>query len=285
MNMDFGDTIRNNLQEIFDSYDDIRDEDVMEYDIRSEIADNNSFKLYRFMPADYYNIRNLEKQMIHLSANGRMNDIYEGIPASHIDATYNAKTIKALGNLAYMTCFTEHNDNYLMWSHYADDHKGFCIEYDVKKLKSDPLEITKHLFPVLYSTDRLSDDINTLIQDVRSMNEALNKGNEYDGEYELDYLLPRFLKKNPVWKYENEWRIVYTINEMYKINDNVLYSQNIPFPCVSGIYLGTMIEKVKAEHICEIAGRLNREGSDIKVYETVLDAEEYRLLFNEVSID
>ena len=27
-------------------------------------------------------------------------------------------------------CFTENNDNLLMWSHYADIYKGFCLEFD-----------------------------------------------------------------------------------------------------------------------------------------------------------
>ncbi len=36
-----------------------------------------------------------------------------------------------------------------MWSHYADSHQGFCMEYDVAKLP----DMTKRmLFPVIYSS-------------------------------------------------------------------------------------------------------------------------------------
>lgn len=32
-----------------------------------------------------------------------------------------------------IACFTESNDNSAMWGHYADSHRGFCIEYDFQK--------------------------------------------------------------------------------------------------------------------------------------------------------
>lgn len=31
-------------------------------------------------------------------------------------------------------CFTKSEDNILMWSHYANEHKGICLEFD----HSDP---------------------------------------------------------------------------------------------------------------------------------------------------
>jgi hypothetical protein len=30
----------------------------------------------------------------------------------------------------YVACFTEERDATLMWGHYAEEHKGFCVEYD-----------------------------------------------------------------------------------------------------------------------------------------------------------
>ena len=33
-----------------------------------------------------------------------------------------------------IACFTESNDNSAMWGHYADSHRGFCIEYDFQKI-------------------------------------------------------------------------------------------------------------------------------------------------------
>ena len=33
-------------------------------------------------------------------------------------------------------CFSEVYDSMLMWSHYADNHKGFLLAYDINDLKN-----------------------------------------------------------------------------------------------------------------------------------------------------
>lgn len=85
------------------------------------------------------------------------------------------------GNV-YATCFSEiAPDNLHMWSYYADDHKGFCIEYLLKDL----LEADINIMPVVYIDEWIADrgieDYNTQV--------ALIKGTE--------------------WQYEKEWRIVH----------------------------------------------------------------------------
>jgi hypothetical protein len=40
-----------------------------------------------------------------------------------------------------------------MWSHYADHHRGFCIEYDLESLGDSNHFFRKNLYPVLYSAD------------------------------------------------------------------------------------------------------------------------------------
>ena len=45
------------------------------------------------------------------------------------------------------------NKNSLMWSHYADGHKGFCVEYDFN-LYSDELENCA-ILPVIYGIERV----------------------------------------------------------------------------------------------------------------------------------
>lgn len=101
------------------------DEDVMDfskYTLKDYLETVKSFKLYKYMPMEYWSIRNIEKQNVHLSNNGVLNDIYEGIPM--LEKNISQEKIKQLDDLAEITCFTETNDNELMWSHYADGHKG-----------------------------------------------------------------------------------------------------------------------------------------------------------------
>lgn len=54
-------------------------------------------------------------------------------------------------------CFSETNNNIHMWSHYADSHKGICIEYDSSEFNdyfSQLLKCRCYLTPVDYR-DRL----------------------------------------------------------------------------------------------------------------------------------
>lgn len=91
--------LRDSLREKFTYYEqDIRDEDVLDlsrHDIPTVIQNSTSFKLYRYMSPEYFNIRNIEPQTIHLSANGDMNDIYEGLVRDYDESDYIKKDISS----------------------------------------------------------------------------------------------------------------------------------------------------------------------------------------------
>lgn len=62
--------LKKRLKEKFEYWEgDIRDDDVEDftkYDLHSFIQNNTDFSLYRYMQANYFNIRNIETQTIHL---------------------------------------------------------------------------------------------------------------------------------------------------------------------------------------------------------------------------
>jgi hypothetical protein len=46
--------------------------------------------------------------------------------------------------------FSSVKDSIIMWGHYSENHKGFCLEYDISQLP--PSELSRRLlFPVIYS--------------------------------------------------------------------------------------------------------------------------------------
>lgn len=272
--------IREALADIFDCWgDDIKDEDVSDlskYRLKDYINRYNYFQLYRYMPANYFNIRNIETQNLHLSPNGVMNDVFEGIP-EYSDANLTYLDFEKLNDLAYMTCFSESNKNLLMWSHYAEKHKGFCVEYDLKRLDSND-KVIEHLYPVLYKEKRqYKRDIKSLIESLEDLNNAIQYNDEYDGELELNDILPLFLTKGLDWEYEKEWRIIYTKKEMYDLDDSKLYSCNIPFHCISAVYLGYRINPEVKKHIKEICKRISTDSSKISVFQAKLSPSSYEL--------
>lgn len=78
-----------------------------------------------------------------------------------------------------MSCFTESNDNSLMWSHYAEQNTGICVEYDLKKLINSKADVLKHIFPIIYMEKRIIErDIDSLISSNEALTDAIKR--EYD---------------------------------------------------------------------------------------------------------
>ena len=81
-------------------------------------------------------------------------------------------------------CLSERNDSILMWSHYANSHRGFCIEFE-RHPENDFGDYEK-------------------TRKVRYIN-AYPVVNILDRKKSYDY---KFYRKATEWKYEKEWRII-----------------------------------------------------------------------------
>lgn len=102
-----------------------------------------------------------------------------------------------------LACFSEEGDNIIMWSHYANSHKGVCLEYEPQLLdKSNPehSSILTSIRKVWYSNLRFEDK---------------------------EGLFSPFVKSN-AWNYEKEWRL---FKESFD-------PEKIKFPCLKSVYLG-----------------------------------------------
>lgn len=84
-------------------------------------------------------------------------------------------------------CFSATPSEILMWSHYADNHKGFCVEYDF----SEDSNLRKMAQPVCYSENI----------------PALSLANIL-GDAESNFLDICLFTKAKQWQYEQEWRLI-----------------------------------------------------------------------------
>jgi hypothetical protein len=129
-------------------------------------------------------------------------------------------------------CLSAINNNLLMWSHYSDCHKGFCIEYseysdeELKKKKS------KGIYPSDASIDRFatirnakkvvyknSNEIEEYISEIpHDKNEFLSYYHSLKTEVEqkkiVDKIQSTTFIKHEDWSYEEEWRIINTQQHM-----------------------------------------------------------------------
>ncbi|MCP5351598.1 MAG: DUF2971 domain-containing protein [Chromatiales bacterium] len=147
--------------------------------------------------------------------------------------------------------FSERADSTVMWGHYADSHKGFCVEYPMDRLlPNDPRR--RGLFPVTYS-DELFDATPYFEQSImhRSFNNLFG--------------ILSASRKAMDWSYEREWRLTLPIGQK-------LSSRNYLMPPPSAVYLGTRISEQGERQIREICAR-----KDVPVKRMRLSPKEFKL--------
>jgi len=142
--------------------------------------------------------------------------------------------------------FSTINNSLLMWSHYAKNHTGFCIEYDIGSLKYDSLQ--RQLYPIIY-TDILFDTTKYHNVDLKDKNNL--------------YMMLSALYKSKEWQYEKEWRLI--------IHGGVNI-ENHPMPKPKAIYLGSQINNDNKEELIKIAKYKN-----ISIFQMELDSSKFKL--------
>ncbi|MCH5271962.1 MAG: DUF2971 domain-containing protein [Lachnospiraceae bacterium] len=169
---------------------------------------------------------------------------------SDIDTRIN----QAVDNAIYIISLCADNKNRLMWSHYADNHKGFCIEYDCNL--DNICDNVALISPVVYSVMRPKIPWKSFIAADNLVKKEIDKDT-------FTSFLFSFLTKDEVWSYEREWRIL--VPSTNKVMD-------IKAPPISCIYLGALCSEENQERMLSIAKQL-----DVPVKKMVIDRGEYNL--------
>ncbi len=157
-----------------------------------------------------------------------------------------------------VSCFSENEDSLLMWAHYANNHRGFCVEYDLLKIN----EILKFApIPVIYSNDRVS-----------LISLSIEKNTEKIEKDVSALLIKALTSKSSEWNYENEWRIV---RDNAACGDRWDYEKN-----------GALLDMITPSSIilgCEIQPDFERDfkefckNSQISLFKMEKDATQYKL--------
>ena len=143
-------------------------------------------------------------------------------------------------------------DNILMWSHYAQQHRGICVEF--KRASSNILGMPDHTSPVRYS-------IKAPTIDARSYRIADSEGKN---EIELSLILT----KAADWTYEREWRVI-----KYDCADSI---QSLECK-IESITLGLRSEETTQQHILSLAKKMG-----FKVKKANLKTNEFGLNIDQI---
>lgn len=153
----------------------------------------------------------------------------------------NARTLvsNAFANRG-VSCFSARLDSLLMWGHYADGHRGFCLEFDT----SD--EHFKRLKPVTYYAECPS---------LSAAHVMFPK--------KADIFATAMCSKPPDWAYEQEWRLIHEV-----AGTEYCYGTN----ALTAIYFGSRIDFVHTELLALVL-----RGSRTRLFRTYLTDSDYGL--------
>ena len=165
------------------------------------------------------------------------------------------QTFQILKKEFRIACFSATKDSILMWSHYAKNHTGFCIEYDFHSSK-----LAQHLHPVRYTKGRKFIPGSFADQDNAAANQAIYEAALY---------------KSEKWSYEEEWRCVLHEKVLNQFNplpfDISRFAFNI-LPYINAVYLGAKTAEKYRSQICD-----HYKGTNVKVFQMELMPDCYEL--------
>lgn len=121
-----------------------------------------------------------------------------------------------------VACFTQKMNNLLMWSHYADGHKGFCLEFDTTLFL---IQAQPKYKEVIYSN-------------------SYPKLSLLDIKRAPDRLYEPLRTKSKDWTYEEEWRLI-----MKEGNLSVKYDPK----ALTAVYFGCLMNDEKKAEIASIS--------------------------------
>ena len=219
-------------------------------------------KVYKYRGIDTIqrDILTLSENKIFASPFIQLNDPFEGVYNEQISMIVSLieKVFNANGDLVksrfnnilnyksklgiYSLCKCYKNE--LLWSHYANAHKGFCIEYDLQGLKENYLNpLTVHGLNIDYK-------------------KSPQKIIPTDFNKKDLFLRKLFATKSKEWKYENEIRLIYDTSGLKDYKPASL----------TGIYFGVDMDEINKKLIMNSLINYN-----VKFYDIIREERSFKL--------
>lgn len=166
---------------------------------------------------------------------------------------HNTALDNELRNIGIL-CLSANNKNILMWSYYANNHKGIVLEFD-----------KNHLFFTESNEDK------KLIHGLKKVKYQRFKPKPKSIE---EYIYQDiYLTKNLIWKKEQEYRMTILLDE----SDNVdKYNIKFPSELIKAVYLGVKTDNKDCQYIINL--KQKKEWEHLNIYKFGMDENNYNLI-------
>ncbi len=189
---------------------------------------------------EYYNDKHVEEHVNRFT--------FEEFDSTKATETFFQQFVNKLG----IYCLTPHNDNILMWSHYAKNSTGYCIGFNTEYL----MNYMDGIIEIKY-IDQLE------IPKIDITRNFYLKTQDLCGQ------------KFSVWKYENEYRLVKISPE-----ERVLHLNP---QCINSVVLGPAMLDPQKNEIKSILKKSFFEH--VKLYQAKQSSSKFQIEVDEISKD
>jgi len=200
----------------------------------------DAIRLFRFLNATAA-IRSIETTSFRVGRVSEFNDPFDWrfvlrnyVPGTELLVqTVQEETLRYLNSRFGVICFSDTLEDPVLWSHYADHHRGVVLEVD--HLKNDLLH------PVIYTHERPVVDV------------ALLRRPE-DRPSLLDAVKTMLARKSPGWSYEREYRVFADLSSCFVADGS--YFLQIPKDFLKRVILGLRcpIDEMYIRRSLDLAG-------------------------------
>jgi len=181
-------------------------------------------KLYKYYSVNKDSLSSLINKHVWYSSPDYFND------------PFDTKIIEndLLQNLSFQRekifCLSAINNNLLMWSHYADSHKGFCIEFTEYTIQKLELLKSTGIYPNDAPNNKLgiaaakkvqyknTVEINEILKDIpldsNDFMQLYNKLNNIEQKALVKKIQETSYIKHKNWGYEEEYRLINTVKNI-----------------------------------------------------------------------
>jgi len=243
-------------------------------------------KIYKYRPIDKYIEKNILHSLFAYVRVSNFNDPFELRPSLTLsydqwnkENAFNTKEkedklLKGIRNMnsfdndstsvllngIFVSCFTRTLDSILMWSYYANGHKGICYEFDIPDDEYQAMDFSE----VNYTEERPEIKIH-----ITTQNSEDKKNDDQESNYIKKSIHHIITTKSNVWKHENEIRLFLKDKKLELIDKQYI---DLSLPFISKIFLGALVNNNDKDLIKQYALSKN-----IPVYQMEIDDKHYTL--------
>lgn len=168
-----------------------------------------------------------------------------------------------------VTCFNNNPLNILMWSHYAQSHRGFLVEFRIPHPTIEYVHEAFSIQAIKYKNDfpRISVSVNDPFKIFKD-DTGLNFSRFIDNQ---------FLTKSEDWCYENEFRV---LAHDYNPNDFESLLKTIPAKYISSVILGAKLDDTnlnKAKLVDAVSYFNDKFQQKVQIYQASLKPDSFKI--------